>query len=110
MAFDGAHALYHGDYVTPSSGPHAGQLGPWSQVVAALGLEPRGLTMKLVFLSLGGAWLVVLVVYALRAPRAWKGMLVCAVLSLWYLPFGTLLGLIQIAFLLSRRLRPRHAG
>ena len=28
-------ALVKGDYVTPKSGPYAGQLGPWSNVVSA---------------------------------------------------------------------------
>ncbi len=39
LAFDGGRALIVGDYVTPSSGPSAGQLGPWSKVVSALGID-----------------------------------------------------------------------
>ena len=38
--------------------------------------------------------------FALGRPWAWRGMLVCAVLGLWYLPFGTLLSIIQIILLL----------
>ena len=41
MAFDGAHALVTGDYVTPSTGSYAGQLGPWADVVSAAGIGPR---------------------------------------------------------------------
>lgn len=49
MAFDGVRALATGDYVTPSSGPYAGQLGPWSQVVSAVGIPPRSTAMKAIF-------------------------------------------------------------
>jgi len=35
LAFDGTRALVVGDFLTPTSGTHAGQLGPWSKVVAA---------------------------------------------------------------------------
>jgi hypothetical protein len=35
MTFDGARAFFVGDYVTPSSGEYAGQLGPWADVVSS---------------------------------------------------------------------------
>lgn len=105
LAFDGAHALVVGDYVTPSSGRHAGQLGPWARVVAAVGIEPRSTLMKSIHLGLGAAWLVVMVCFALGLPWAWWGMLVCAVLGLWYLPFGTVLSLLQIVLLLLPAVR-----
>ena len=46
----------------------------------------------------------------LEAEEEWAGpfsvgMLVCAVLGLWYLPVGTVLGLIQIGLLLAPWLR-----
>lgn len=100
FAFDGAHALLTGDYVTPSSGPYAGQLGPWSSLVLATGVDPRSELMKSVFVGYGVAWLVVIGAFLLRRPWAWAGMMAAAIASLWYLPFGTLLGLIQIALLL----------
>lgn len=56
LFFDGLHAFMKGDYVTPSTGRHAGQLGPWSKLFVAIA-------------------------------------------GLWYLPFGTLLSLIQIVLL-----------
>ena len=34
-----------------------------------------------------------------------NGMLICAFAGLWYLPFGTLLSIIQIVLLLLPRLR-----
>lgn len=99
LAFDGGHALVTGDYVTPSNGPYAGKLGPWSKLVSAVGIEPRSTLMKSIHLVLGVAWLVVVVCFVFGVSWAWMAMLVCAVASVWYLPFGTLLSIIQIIFL-----------
>lgn len=100
LAFDGGRALVVGDHVTPKSGPHTGQLGPWSLLVSRLGIPPRSTLMKTVHLVLGVAWLLVAAPFVLRVEGAWWGMLGCAVATLWYLPFGTLLSLIQIVLLL----------
>ena len=48
MLFDGTRALIVGDYVTPASGEYAGQLGPWSNLVKADGIEPLSTLMKLI--------------------------------------------------------------
>jgi hypothetical protein len=100
LAFDGGRALVLGDYVTPQSGQYAGQLGPWAKVVTAIGIEPRSTLMKSIHFALGLAWIVMAICFALRLPWAWSGMLVCAVLGLWYLPFGTILSVTQIILLL----------
>jgi len=105
LAFDGGHALVKGDYVTPSSGAHAGKLGPWSKLVSAVGLKPRSTTMKAIHLALGTVWIAMIVCFVLRLPWAWTAMLVCAITGLWYLPFGTLLSIIQIVLLLLPTLR-----
>jgi hypothetical protein len=107
LTFDGSRALIVGDYITPSSGDYAGQLGPWSKVVAAIGIAPRSTLMKAIHVGLGLAWLVCTVAFIVRMPWAWSGMLTCAVLSLWYLPFGTLFGIIQIVLLLMPGMRGR---
>lgn len=105
LAFDGGRALVVGDYVTAKTGPYAGQLGPWTHVVSAIGIEPRSTLMKSIHLVIGITWLVVIVCFALRVPHAWSGMVVCAVLGLWYLPMGTLLSTIQIALFCLPALR-----
>ncbi len=105
LAFDGGRAIVVGDYVTPKSGQYAGQLGPWAKVVSAVGIEPRSTLMKSIHLVLGLAWIVVMICFALGLPWAWSGMLACAVLGLWYLPFGTILSVIQIIVLLLPALR-----
>lgn len=110
FAFDGGRALLVGDYVTPGSGPYAGQLGPWAGVVEAAGIEPRSTAMKLVFLGYGTAWLAVIAAFVARRGWAWTAMLIAALGSLWYVPFGTLLGLIQIALLSTPAVRRPARG
>jgi len=100
LAFDGGHALVTGDYITPRSGQHAGQLGPWSKLVTVVGIDPRSTLMKSIHVVLGVVWIVMLVCFVLGVSWAWLGMLICAVAGLWYLPFGTLLSIIQIVLLL----------
>jgi len=106
MTFDGTRALIVGDYVTPSTGSHAGELGPWSRVVTAVGIPPRSRAMKLIFVAYGLSWLVIALAFLLRAQWAWLGMFVAAVVTLWYLPVGTLFGLIQLVLLLALLIRP----
>lgn len=53
-----------------------------------------------ILLALGCVWLGFAAAWALRASwPAWSGMMACAIGALWYLPFGTLLSVVQIALL-----------
>ena len=97
MAFDGTRALTVGDYVTPSSGAHAGQLGPWNYIVKAVGIPPRSTAMKLIFVVYGRGWLIITLGFALHTTWASRAMLIAAVATLWYLPVGTVFGIIQVA-------------
>jgi len=103
MTLDGARALTLGDYVTPSSGAHAGQLGPWNYVVSAVGIPPRSTAMKVIFVVYGLSWLVIALGLALRAGWALPAMLVAALATLWYLPVGTIFGIIQLVGLIWLR-------
>ena len=103
MTFDGTRALTVGDYVTPSSGSHAGQLGPWNYVVSAVGIPPRSTAMKLIFVVYGVSWLLISLGLAYRSAWAWRAMLIAAIATLWYLPVGTIFGIIQIAPLIWMR-------
>jgi hypothetical protein len=108
LAFDGSRALIVGDYVTPSFGQYAGQLGPWAKLVSAIGIEPRSKLMKSVHLGLGALWIVMTIGFIWRMPWAWPGLLACAVLTLWYLPFGTLISVIEIILLLMPPVRGQN--
>jgi len=110
MAFDGTRALTIGDYVTPKTGQYAGQLGPWSKLVSAIGIEPRSTLMKSIFLVYGVAWIIVIVCFAMRLPWSWWAMLGLATGALWYLPFGTLSSVIQFVLLLLPQVRASFAS
>ena len=105
MAFDGGRALIVGDYVTPRTGRLAGQLGPWSNVVQAVGIDPRSALMKSLFLTYGLSYVVVTTAFVLGASWAWWGILIVAALGLWYLPFGTLINILVITLLVLPALR-----
>jgi hypothetical protein len=104
MALDGSRALIVGDYVTPSSGEYAGQLGPWSRLVSAVGIPPRSTLMKAIFVGYGLIWLLITAAFAFsNAPWTWYAMFLAALFSLWYLPIGTAFGLLQLILLLILR-------
>jgi hypothetical protein len=100
MAFDGVRALVVGSYVTPRSGDHAGQLGPWARVVSAVGIPPESTGMKAAFVVLGVAWLVAAT--GLAAGVGWASVLgiVLAVATLWYLVPGTVISAAVLVLLL----------
>ncbi|HEX8201662.1 MAG TPA: hypothetical protein VF590_14355, partial [Isosphaeraceae bacterium] len=99
LVFDGARALVLGDYVTPRAGASAGKLGPWAGLVAALGLDPRSSLIKGVHVGLGSAWLVAIACVAGRQSWAGRAVGACAVASLWYLPVGTAIGVVELVLL-----------
>lgn len=101
MTVDGTRALIVGDYITPQSGEFAGQLGPWAQVVSVVGIDPRSILMKFIFIVYGVARLIITGAYVRRISWSWAAMLVTAILGLWYLPFGTMGALVQIVLLLT---------
>jgi len=105
MTFDGTRAFIVGDYVTPKTGEYAGQLGPWTKLVSAVGIEPRSTLMKTIFVVLGVAWLAFIVCYALGYKWAWWAMLLAAIGTLWYLPVGTIASLIIIILILIQTFR-----
>ena len=103
MTFDGGRALIKGDYIRPQSGTHAGQLGLWSRLVKAIGIDPGSTTMKSIFLIWGIAGLIITGCYILNVSWAKNGMIVMNILSLWYLVPGTVSSVLQIILLLIRR-------
>jgi hypothetical protein len=99
MVVDGVHAFATGDYITPKSGVNAGQLGPWSKVVRAVGLEPRSNLVKTIFILQGITTLALLVCYLFRLPWAVNALKIAAVAGLWYLPIGTAVNIIVLVLL-----------
>ena len=95
MLLDGSRNLATGTYFG------GGRLGPWSRLVSSAGFDP--LHFGLAFVLLGLAWLVALAGLLGRRRWAWWTGLAVAVLSLWYLPVGTVLALAWIGLLVRRR-------
>lgn len=103
MTSDGLRAFIGGDYLTPKSGEHRGQLGPWAKIVSAIGIEPRSTLMKSIFVVYGVVWLIIILCFILNFPWARWAMLLAAACSLWYLWPGTVSSMVQIALLLLTR-------
>lgn len=103
MAYDGGRALVKGDYIRPQSGAYAGKLGPWSKVVARIGIDPESTTMKTVFLLWGLIGLIITLCYVLNIHWASKGLIVMNILSLWYLVPGTISSGLQIILLVIKK-------
>jgi len=107
MTFDGSRALIVGDYVTPSRGDYAGELGPWSRVVEAVGIPARSLGMKLAFIVTGLIHLTAAasLVFGSGSPAHWVVVL-AAVAGLWFLPFGTIADGVALGIVVLISLRP----
>ena len=103
--FDGLRAIVQGDYTTASSGPHAGQLGPWSKLVGAAGVNPRGTAMKVIHVFAGASWLLSAVLFAAKPSLGRPMLAVSAVCSLWYLPLGTVLAMAELCMLFLPQVR-----
>jgi hypothetical protein len=99
MVFDGTRALVKGDYVRPSSGEYAGQLGPWSKLAERVGLDPMGMPMKMIFVLWGLGGLICTVGFAMGRSWGYVGMIVANTASLWYLFMGTASRTIQLIML-----------
>ena len=103
MTYDGARALITGDYLRPTTGEYAGQLGPWSKLVSFIGIDPESAFMKSVFLVLGIVSLFITVCFILDYPWAGNAMLIINICTLWNLILGTASSIIQIILLIILR-------
>ena len=97
MIFDGIHVLSTGKYFGPE------RPGPWSDLVAAIGLDP--FKFGIPFITLGILWLVFSISMLLGQNWTWYAALITAVFTLWYLPVGTILSVTYIVLLIVYRSR-----
>lgn len=86
MLVDGIYVIVNGKYIGPE------KPGPWASVVRLTGVD----VFKLgpVFILFGIAWLVFAGALFMNAAWARNLGIVLSVLTLWYLPFGTLISVI----------------
>lgn len=95
MLLDGIYVLLKGKYIGPE------KPGPWANLFYKLDVN----VFKLgpMFIAFGIVWLVFLL--GLWTSQGWTyflGILI-SILTLWYLPIGTLLSVIILAVLLTSR-------
>ena len=95
--------MFTGDYVTPTKGEYAGQLGPWADLVKVVGIEPRSTMMKTVFVVYGIASLLAVTGFVSKRPWGRNALIAMAILGLWYLPFGTVANIIVLILLFPNR-------
>jgi hypothetical protein len=95
MLIDGVHALATGTYITPAGGAYDGSLGPWAWALGLMQIDPLGLPAKLAFVLLGLIWLVHVRNIAVNKVILPAGIALC-VLTLWYLPFGTIIAAVEL--------------
>lgn len=103
MLFDGSRALIVGDFITPELGEYVGQLGPWANLVQAVGIEPRSTLMKSIFVVYGLLAIATLLCYLIDYPWAGTALMVICFLGLWYLPFGTISNLFVFFLMMMRK-------
>lgn len=99
MFTDGLRALVLGDYLTPTSGEYAGQLGPWANVLQTIGLEPHSTFIKSTFVVYGLTALTAVTGFATNQPWGRNSLILIAVFGLWYLPIGTGANIIALILL-----------
>jgi hypothetical protein len=91
MLVDGIYVILNGKYIGPE------KPGPWASLVGLSGID----VFKLgpVFIAFGLAWLIFAVgLFSGSEWARWAGIAV-SVLTLWYLPFGTLISLFVLVVL-----------
>ena len=99
LIFDGAYAIWTGDYVTPRSGEYAGRLGLWATLLESIGIVPRSRFVMAAHVMLGIVWAGSSVLLIIGYAWARALVLAAAVAVLWYLPFGTIVAVCQIGLL-----------
>ena len=97
MLADGIHVLLKGKYIGPP------KPGPWSLLFDKLGID----VFKLgpLFIAFGFAWSLLFFALITRQPWTYTLGIVVSLLTLWYLPVGTLFALIVLVALLTMRTR-----
>ena len=98
LTIDGGRALIVGSYFTPASG----KLGSWADLISTAGIAPGSIGMKSFYFACGLLWLAAFVGLVLRrAVSRWLAI-IAGVATLWYIPFGTLIGIVVIILCFGR--------
>lgn len=86
MIFDGLHVIKNGKYFGPE------KPGPWSRLPEMLGIDP--FKIGPFFLVTGFLWLMAIGLLFVEPASYKQIILVPCVLTLWYIPVGTVISVI----------------
>jgi hypothetical protein len=92
MLIDGAYVLFNGKYIGPE------KPGPWASLLSLAGVDVFKLGPA--FILFGIAWLVFVGAFWMETSWARNLGLVLSVLTLWYLPVGTIISIVVFAGLM----------
>ena len=95
MLADGIYVMLKGKYIGPP------KPGPWALLFEKLHINVFRLGP--LFITFGLVWLVFLFSFLTKQSWAYSLGIVAALLTLWYLPVGTLISLIVLALLFTMR-------
>ena len=92
MLIDGIYVIANGKYIGPE------KPGPWASLFGPLGVD----VFKLgpMFILFGAGWLVFAGAFATETSWARMFGIILSVLTLWYLPVGTLFSIIVLGSLI----------
>ena len=82
MSLDGVHVIKRGKYIGPE------KPGPWSAIFLKIKINPFSLGP--LFVIFGGLWLINVILIIAAADIWWIYSLCLSVLTLWYIPIGTI--------------------
>ena len=95
MLADGIYVMLRGKYIGPP------KPGPWAMLFEKLHINV--FLLGPLFITFGLVWLAFLFSFLTKQNWAYSLGIVVALLTLWYLPVGTLISLIVLALLLTMR-------
>lgn len=101
ILLDGTRNLLTGTYFGAG-------LGPWSALVRAAGFDPRH--FGAVFALLGLAWFAATAGLLTRRTWARPAASAVGVLTLWYIPVGTVLALVYLVAIWTTSSGPTRSG
>ncbi len=95
MLSDGIFVMLNGKYIGPD------KPGPWATLFYKFNID----VFKLgpLFIVFGIYWLVFLVLLWTKQSRAYLPGVIISILTLWYLPVGTIFSLIVLVMLLTQK-------
>jgi hypothetical protein len=95
MLLDGIYVMVKGKYIGPQ------KPGPWAELFYNFKIDVFTLGPLFIFLGLG--WFIWMYAFITRRDWAFVYRCVICVLTLWYLPVGTLISLIILLLIIFRR-------